>query len=52
MMSSYERSTVSVPYDKAYHPTDSQPTEAFEVTKAFTRYILLEFEDAGVESSR
>ncbi|KAF2189006.1 FAD-dependent oxidoreductase [Zopfia rhizophila CBS 207.26] len=49
---SYEWSPISVPRDPAYHPTDSQPTEAYEVTKKFTQYILPEFANAEVESSR
>jgi len=43
---------ISIPRDPAYHPTDSQPLEAYEVTKIFTHYILPEFTNAEVESSR
>ena len=43
---------VSVPRDRAYHPTDTQPLEAQELTQSFFRYILPELAGAEIESSR
>jgi sarcosine oxidase / L-pipecolate oxidase len=44
--------TVSIPRDHAYNPTDRQPNEGLEVTKRFMQYILPEFGDAEIESSK
>ncbi|EAW14926.1 NAD(P)/FAD-dependent oxidoreductase [Aspergillus clavatus NRRL 1] len=42
----------SLPRDQAYHPTDTQPRVGREKTLEFARYILPEFGDAEVESSK
>lgn len=42
----------SLPRDQAYHPTDSQPRVGREKTLEFARYILPEFGDAEIESSK
>lgn len=42
----------SLPRDQAYHPTDTQPRISRLKTLEFARYILPEFGDAEVESSK
>ncbi|KAM3499836.1 hypothetical protein MY11210_009585 [Beauveria gryllotalpidicola] len=42
----------SLPRDQAYHPTDTQPQVGRQKTLEFARYILPEFGDAEMESSR
>ncbi|KAM0187306.1 hypothetical protein ACHAPI_011219 [Fusarium lateritium] len=42
----------SLPRDQAYNPTDTQPWIARQKTLEFARYILPEFGDSDVESSK
>lgn len=42
----------SIPRDQAYHPTDTQPRVARQKVLEFAQYILPEFGDAEVESSK
>jgi sarcosine oxidase/L-pipecolate oxidase len=42
----------SLPRDQSYHPTDTQPRIARQKTLEFAQYILPEFGDAEVESSK
>jgi sarcosine oxidase/L-pipecolate oxidase len=42
----------SLPRDQAYHPTDTQPRVGRQKTLEFAQYILPEFGDAEVESSK
>lgn len=42
----------SLPRDQAYHPTDTQPRVGRQKTLEFAHYILPEFGDAEVESSK
>jgi len=42
----------SLPRDQAYHPSDTQPRVALKKTLEFAQYILPEFGDGDVESSK
>lgn len=43
---------VSVPRDQAYHPTDTQPLQGLQLTRDFIKWLVPEFADAEIVSSR